>query len=275
MKNIICFDIGTTKLKLVSRINNTYIRESFNNVEANEIIESHVNKNKFDEVLITGTGMRFIEEKNNYVFLDEFEASANIIRGCGLEQGIVVNIGTGTSFLKFVKGKAIHLIGTGIGGGTLIGLSQKLLGVKNSMELERLAQDGKLNEINLTAKDIFENGMGFLQDDVTISNFGKDSTKEENIAIGICSLVAEPIMSILKAHVEGTDIKDIVFCGGVSKNHVIRNLIEKYSTLFGLNSLFLEYPDYGTCFGAISLYDGTTYKQYNKNTKIEVRKTIL
>lgn len=40
--------------------------------------------------------------------------------------------------------------------------------------------------------------MGLLQEDVTISNFAKDSSEDVNITQGICSLIAEPIMLILK-----------------------------------------------------------------------------
>ncbi|WP_196888684.1 hypothetical protein [Aureivirga sp. CE67] len=251
--NIVCFDIGTTNLKVVSILNDKSLKKTFTTTNPEKIIDVFCAEIHFDKILITGTGSNKIEKKGNYIFINELEASAHIAKTKSLDSCIIVNIGTGTSFVKYEKGETTHLIGTGIGGGTLLGLSQRLLGTNSSFEIEKLAENGNLNEINITANDLFEESFSFLKGDITISNFAKNSTETNNLAIGICSLVAEPIVSILKAHLENMDSKKVLFCGGTTENQSIRLILEKYSKLFEFDYHFLEDPIYGTCLGAISL----------------------
>ncbi|WP_196892677.1 acetate and sugar kinases/Hsc70/actin family protein [Aureivirga marina] len=259
MSNLICFDIGTTNLKIVYRIEGNYFKEIHSKELFEEIRNSILSKYNFETKLAIGTGSRLLSKEKDFIFLEELNANASIAKACEFDKSIIVNIGTGTSFMKFDNGEISHLIGTGVGGGTLLGLSKRMLGITNYHEINTLAEFGDINAINLTVKDVFEENTSWFQSDITISNFGNNSLKDANIAVGICSLVAEPIMSILKAHIDGNGISDIIFAGGVSKNKTVRKIIKKYSEIFQINSFFLKEPDFGTCFGAISMYENKKY----------------
>ena len=48
----------------------------------------------------------------------------------GLDRAVVVSMGTGTAYVMADKGRVSHLGGTGVGGGTLLGLSGLTLNIR-------------------------------------------------------------------------------------------------------------------------------------------------
>lgn len=67
--------------------------------------------------------------------------------------------GHGTTFVLARNGAYTHLGGTGIGGGTLMGLGRGLLGVHTPDELFQLADEGDLGQVDLRIGDLF-GGLG-------------------------------------------------------------------------------------------------------------------
>ena len=131
----------------------------------------------------------------------------------GKEHAVVVSMGTGTSFLWANKGQEVcHLIGSGVGGGTLIGLSKKLLDMDTVTHITELAEDGDLSRVDLRINDISSSPAGRLTETMTASNFGNisDLATKSDIALGIINLVFETIgmVSIFAA-----------------RNHSIRNIV--------------------------------------------------
>ena len=73
----------------------------------------------------------------------------------GLDRAIVASLGTGTALVHAQRGKEPqYLGGTGVGGGTLLGLSKKMLGMDNIKHVEELASNGSLNKVDLKINDI-------------------------------------------------------------------------------------------------------------------------
>ena len=88
-----------------------------------------------------------------------------------------------------------HLGGTGIGGGTLVGLSNAVLNVRDIKNLVKLAQKGDLRRVDLAIGDITTNAVSNLPFDATASNFGKLSelATPEDIALGLLNLVYQTV----------------------------------------------------------------------------------
>ena len=58
----------------------------------------------------------------------------------GKENALVVSLGTGTAIVSVTGDKITHVSGTGLGGGTLRGLSRHMLGVSSLETLEAMAR---------------------------------------------------------------------------------------------------------------------------------------
>ena len=129
------------------------------------------------------------------------EFSAIGIGGTSLakkDRALVVSLGTGTAIVSVNGAKIDHVSGTGLGGGTLRGLSKHMLGVSTFETLEKLAERGDLSRVDLTVRDIAGGAIGELPPGTTASNFGKisaDATAEDK-ALAIMNMIVE-VISVL------------------------------------------------------------------------------
>ncbi len=176
----------------------------------------------------------------------------------GLDDAIIVSMGTGTAIVHAKRqdgGKTdiAYLGGTGVGGGTLMGLTKKILGVDTIEHIEQLALGGDLSKIDLTIRDISKQDDQFpIGANLTAANFGKlsDMATGEDMALGLCNMVAETIamMSIFAAR--GHGIRDIVLTGNLTNITPIRRVYENLGDSFGVNFIIPENAQFGTVIGA-------------------------
>ena len=168
---IIGIDIGSTTTKAVAVQNGEVIKtvktKAFDAVtSATEalgkiVIESNLKISSVDKIIITGAGALKIKDD---IFgipthkIDEITAIG--IGGMFLskkENIIISNIGTGTSIIEANKNKISHIGGTGIGGGTITGLSKALINISTFDNIQKMAAEGKtihLKKTNITTKII-------------------------------------------------------------------------------------------------------------------------
>ncbi|MDO4567955.1 MAG: pantothenate kinase, partial [Clostridia bacterium] len=102
------------------------------------------------------------------------------------DSALVVSMGTGTAFVRATKDENVHIGGSGVGGGTLLGLAWHLFHETDYDDLTNLARDGDLSRVDLSVADICESNIGTLPSHITASNFGKlrsDCTKAD-ISLG-------------------------------------------------------------------------------------------
>ena len=163
--------------------------------------DNNINLSEIKKIQITGVGSTFISGdlyKIPTQIVGEFEALG---RGglyvSNLNEAIVVNMGTGTTIVMAENnGKNLYLGGTGVGGGTLTGLSKMLLNVGTTANIIKLAEDGDLKNIDLRLGDITKKDIiPGMPDYMTASNFGKinDLATKSDIALGILNMVCETI----------------------------------------------------------------------------------
>ena len=181
----------------------------------------------------------------------------------GLDEAVIVSMGTGTALVHAKRGSdgttAIdYLGGTGVGGGTLLGLTKKMLGVDTIAHIEQLCEGGDLSKIDLTIKDITQQGQfPEMSINLTASNFGNlsDLADSHDIALGIANMVAETIfmMAIFAARSKG--VSDIVLTGNLTTIAPIRRVFEGLASHFGVRFIIPENSSFGTVIGA-ALYEG-------------------
>ncbi len=270
MSMIIGIDIGGSTTKIIGFRNNTVISPML--VKATDPISSlygafgkFLNQNglKLDDVshiMVTGVGSSFVQER---IFgiptgrTDEFHSvGLGGLFLTNLSNAVVVSMGTGTAFVKAEKDSVRHLGGTGVGGGTLLGLSNRMLNIRHFDDLVQMAATGKLSNVDLFIKDISNTIIAELPPDTTASNFGKisDLVTGHDIALGIINLVFQTIgvLSIFAARMDGTT--DIVLTGNLTN---VPQSIDIFNGLTSLYSIRFHVPDhaeFATAVGAALLY---------------------
>ncbi|MDR3258642.1 MAG: hypothetical protein LBT51_03395 [Fusobacteriaceae bacterium] len=255
---ILCMDCGSSYVKTLFFDNNGFVtsKYSYENFSIKEILKSVDTKNTV--IILTGVRGDEIHKEISPLFViryTEMECISAIATSIGIDQAIIASIGTGTFFIVLENNTGIHFGGTGIGGGTFIGLAARLLNITDPVEVEKLAETGNLTKINHTIEELTNSGISYLTNDYTASNFSKLSGGSPNdIAAGIHSLVAEVIGMMGAQIAVSHKIKTIIFTGAVCKNRLICERLVMCMELFSLKAIFIDKPEFGTCFGGIMRY---------------------
>ena len=170
----------------------------------------------------------------------------------GTEDALVVSMGTGTALVS-VKGTRIeHAGGTGVGGGTLLGLSKHMLNVSRLETLESLAMRGDLSRVDLTVEDVSGGPVGYLPPGATASNFGKisaDATPEDK-ARALINMIAEVIVvvSVLAARANKHD--QVVLTGKLVRVKPLLERIQSTRALFERGFVVPRFAEVATAIGA-------------------------
>ena len=229
--------------------------------------ENGLELSDIERILMTGAGSSVID-KNIYGIpcLPVPEFSGSGIGGLylsGLSEAIVVSMGTGTALIHAKRAEdgsyaLKYLGGTGVGGGTLIGLSRKMLGVDTVEHIEQLCDEGDLDNVDLRIKDISRNHTYHgINENLTAANFGKvsDIATNADLALGIANMVAETIAMLSLFAARSYGIREVVLIGNLTTIRPIRNVFENLSDSFPVHFLIPENSQFGTVIGA-ALSDG-------------------
>lgn len=209
-----------------------------------------------ERIMITGVGSSFI---NNKLFgiptgkVDEFMAiGMGGLFLSNLKKAIIVSMGTGTALVKAENNTAQHLGGTGVGGGTLLGLSNRMLNVRHFDELIEAANGGDLSNVDLTIGDISKEAMVTLPSETTASNFGKisDLVTKADLAMGIINLVFQTIGMIAVFNTKIDKIKDVILTGNLTNVPQSEYIFSQLSKLYDVNFQTPRNAEYATAVGA-------------------------
>ena len=218
---------------------------------------NNISLSDIKEIQITGVGSTFISEDIYDIptkSVEEFKAiGMGGVYLSTLDSVIVVSMGTGTALVKADKNGSTYLGGTGVGGGTIVGLSKLMLNMGDVDNVVKIAEKGNLRNIDLKIGDITKKDIiPGMPDYLTAANFGKigDLTTKEDIALGIFNLVFEAIgmTSILAARQFG--IEDIVLTGNLTRIIYCRKIFEALNDMFKVRFQIPEYAQFGTAIGA-------------------------
>ncbi len=171
----------------------------------------------------------------------------------GLDEAIVVSLGTGTAIVHARTGRdSDYLGGTGVGGGTLLGLSRQMLGVEDIDHLAALAAGGDLSNVNLRISDITKKEfMPTMPEHMTASNFGKlsDVASREDIALGIMNMVFESVGMLAVFAARSRGVRDIVVAGNLTVIDYAHTAFANLSSMFDLNFIIPKHAQYATVIG--------------------------
>lgn len=278
MKYVIGIDIGGSTTKIVGFAGGKMTSPLF--VKATDpvasvygafgkfVAENGIALSAIEQIMITGVGSVFLCDKIYGIRtarITEFSAI-----GLGglylskLDKAIIVSMGTGTAFVRATKDSAAHIGGTGMGGGTLLGLSSRMLQIHDFDNIIELAKDGNLEHVDLLIKDITKGSVNNLNPGATASNFGKmsDLATKSDIAIGIINMVFQTIGMMAVFNADKASGEKVVLTGSLTKLPQTGEVFHALTDIAGVEFVIPAHAEFATAAGAALAYEkGFSYTE--------------
>jgi type II pantothenate kinase len=187
---------------------------------------------------IAGTPVRHV---------DEIEAvGRGGLLAADASRALVVSMGTGTAFVSAEPDRIAHAAGVALGGGTLRGLAQRLLGTADHRTIAALAEQGNPRGADLTVADIVGGDVGILPGDMPAAYFARlldGDPSPPDIAAGILDMIGHIAthMALLTARVHGHDT--VVLVGHMLEFPAVVRAARRFQ--YALGGTFIVPPDPG------------------------------
>ena len=275
MRTVIGIDVGGSTTKIVGTQRDTdgklrIIEPQF--VRATDAVTSAygafgkftmqngIELSDISQVLMTGVGSSFIDKPLYSLPCKKVSEFTSVGRGglylSGLDEAIVVSMGTGTAYIHaYNNGNETvteYLGGTGVGGGTLLGLAKKMIGIDNIEHLEQLCEEGDLSNVDLRIKDISGDNNFQINEEFTASNFGKlsDIANKNDIALGIANMVAETIAMLGVFASRNYKTNKVVLTGNLTTLKSVVHVFDSLESTFDVKFLVPDNAQFATVIGA-------------------------
>lgn len=257
---VIGIDFGSSMTKFVVVENGTIIHQS-RIPHSEDYMEylKQLHPEKASKIMICGAGASFID--NNILdipteHVTEFDALAYGGRHLsGLDECLVIGLGTGTSFLYVNSEKEVHLGGSGIGGALLTTLAKNCCGYTDIEAFLDLAAKGDLSKADLQIRDISKTDIDNLYADATAANMAKlnENSSLSDYATGICNLVFQNV-GVMAYLADGAyHTGHAVVIGTLASCEAARRFLGLVTDLFHIEFILPDNASYGVAIGAALL----------------------
>ena len=174
----------------------------------------------------------------------------------GKKEGLIVSMGTGTAFVRAGQNGIQHIGGSGIGGGTVVGLCGKMCGATSFKTVTELAKTGQLDKVDLNIKDISAAEIPTLPPDTTASNFGKmeDGATPADITLGILNMTFQTIGMLAVFACRNDSVKDVVLTGTLAEVPFAKKVFDALYKMHGVKFTIPQNALYATATGAALSY---------------------
>ena len=206
--------------------------------------------------VITGVGAALVEGDIYGIRterIDEFVAIGNGgLALSGKEEALVVSLGTGTAFVRAGRLGCVHIGGSGVGDGTLAGLSWHIFHENDHGAMARLAEQGDLSKVDLMISDICTNEVGTLPSHITASNFGKitSAASKEDIAMGLVNMVFQTVGMLSVFALKNDKVKDVVLTGSLANMSLAPKIMSVVEEISDVKFFIPENATFATAIGA-------------------------
>lgn len=217
------------------------------------------------KIYLTGGKSLSLKEKyiKNATVVDEFTSMATGSRYLLQMEGnqeqedyILISIGTGTSIYHITNTSFERLLGTGIGGGTFLGLGYLLTGDKDFHSLIEKAEVGNRVNGDLLVQDIYGIENTLLTGELTAANFGKAHLSREGTSndflANVIQMIAETCFLLASQAAIRKNINKLMFVGSTLEGN---RLLKQKLIQFGHTAdLKVTIPIAGSYCGALGAY---------------------
>ena len=262
--SIIGIDSGSTFVKIIEtdeRLNilHKMILKKMETEKAFDIFikREQIKREQIKKIVVTGIGKDNINENIQNIEtikVDEFEAIAT--GGLFLAQkkkALIVSIGTGTALVLAHGKKYTHIGGTGVGGGTLFGLSNYIQQIESFNQINEKIEKGNINKVDIKIGDLTNKNYDTLPKYLTVSNFGKmnKNVTNEDMILGISNMIFEVIGMMAVLATKNINVNNIIIIGGMATIPYINEVLKKIEDLHKVRFIIPKDAEYGTVIGAI------------------------
>lgn len=208
---------------------------------------------------ITGARVAVLAANGGSVTVPEIDAAA---RGCialltaedrlGDGEFVMALLGTGTAFAAVRDGKAQHLGGTALGGGSFAGIAHRVAPELSYDAAIAAAVSGDRTAVDVMISDVYPEGLGRIGPDLTAAHLArKGRGLPADFLAGLLNLHAESIAMIAAGRARMANATRIVLCGGfIHNNDRLVEGITSMATRFGNAVETVPAPGYAGAIGA-------------------------
>ncbi len=169
---------------------------------------------------------------------------------------LVASAGSGTAMVEARGDRYTHITGTGVGGGTLLGLGHLLLHTTDPNEINELAQQGDPNGADLSLSDVVSGPIGHLPADATAVNFGRLAHQDldvcrEDLAAALVTLVGQVIAIVAINAARARQLEQVIVTGHLIDMSSMRAVLRQVGAYYGLHFTLPRDAGYGTALGAL------------------------
>jgi type II pantothenate kinase len=169
---------------------------------------------------------------------------------------LVVSAGSGRAMVAARGRRYSHVTGTGVGGGTMLGLGRLLLNTMDPEAINALALAGDPNGADLAISDVVSGPIGSLPPDATAVNFGRVSrmsaTPDNNdLAAALVTMVAQVIATLAINAARAARVDHIVVTGHLTDMVSMRAAMARVGEFFGMPLELHERAGHATVLGAL------------------------
>lgn len=264
MVDRIGIDAGGSLTKIAYQEHGRFHVKTYENDELKELIKWLQIISPNANLLLTGGKSGYLQSMVNQksMIVNEFEA---IIEGTRylldeekvhIDEYILVSIGTGTSVFHVTKDSYERMLGSGIGGGTLMGLGSLITGRQAFHQILALGKKGKRENSDLLVKDIYAPEKPPIDGNLTAANFAKAHVNKharvEDHVAALIQLIGEAIISLASVAAANKQVGKIVFVGStLSDNSALKDVLQGFQQLMQYEPVFLERGAYAGAIGTL------------------------
>lgn len=212
------------------------------------------------KIVLTGVGASYFQE-DIYdiptVKMEEFQAIGyGGLKLSGLTDALVISMGTGTAYVRAGKDGMKHIGGSGVGGGTLMGLASRLVKENDFSVITDLASKGNLQKVDLSIQDISNAIIPSLPPHATASNFGKieNTADSADFALGLLNMLYQTVGMLAVFACLDTPVKDIVLTGSLAHVPQAKTVFNELSHMHSVNFIIPHNAVFATAIGATVPY---------------------
>lgn len=169
---------------------------------------------------------------------------------------LVVSAGSGTAVVAARGNQYTHITGSGVGGGTLLGLGRLLLHTVEPGEIDQLATKGDPNGADLALRDVISGPIGSLPADATAVNFGRLARHDlavcrEDLAAALVTLVGQVIAVTAINAARAQQLDHVVVIGHLTDMPSVRRVLDQVGDYYGMRLTLPPNSGYATAVGAL------------------------